>query len=165
MNHRELIKKLKSIRFVVFDFDGVFTDNTVLVLQDGSEGVSCNRSDGLGVDMLKKMGLFIRVISTEKNPVVAARCRKLGINCIQGCNDKLFALKKEIKAQRISMQEVAYLGNDINDKDCLRSVGFPACVRDSHPELLKTGIFITKNNGGKGAVREFCDMIREAHDE
>jgi YrbI family 3-deoxy-D-manno-octulosonate 8-phosphate phosphatase len=165
MKQRDLIKKLKSIRFVVFDFDGVFTDNTVFVLEDGREGVFCNRSDGLGIAMLKKTGIIIWVISTEKNPVVAIRCRKLGINCIQGCSNKLFALKKEIKALGISLREVAYLGNDINDKDCLKSVGFPGCVRDSHPDLLKMGLFMTRNIGGKGAVREFCDMIRKAQDE
>lgn len=148
-----------NIKMIVFDFDGVFTDNKVLVLQDGTEGVFCNRSDGLGLTEIKNRGIKTLVISTEKNPVVTARCKKLGIKCIQGCEDKLETLLKEAKKNNITLNEIAFLGNDTNDLDCLKEVGLPVCVADSHPAVLKVCKYITKRTGGNGAVRELCDFI------
>ena len=94
--HRRRVAKgpdLSGIRVLILDFDGVMTDNRVLVMQDGTEGVMCNRSDGLGIGMLRKQGFPIFVISTETNPVVSARCKKLKSPCTQGHEDKLAALK------------------------------------------------------------------------
>ncbi|MCM8830679.1 MAG: HAD hydrolase family protein [Candidatus Omnitrophica bacterium] len=157
------IYKLAScIKLVVFDFDGVFTDNRVLVFEDGSEAVFCHRGDGLGLGLLKKSGLNILVISSETNSVVAARCRKLNLDCIQGCQNKFEVLKEKASQLNISLKEVAYLGNDINDIECLKNVGLAACVRDSHPEIFKYCKYVTSACGGFGAVREFCDIILKA---
>ena len=82
------------IRCVAFDFDGVFTDNAVYVLQDGTEMVRCTRADGLGLQQLQAKGLAIVVISTEKNPIVSARCAKLGVECVQDSADKVHARSK-----------------------------------------------------------------------
>lgn len=155
----ELYKAVRKIRIIVFDFDGVFTDNRVIVTDSGSEAVICDRSDGLGISRAKKAGIETIVISTEVNPVVGLRCKKLKIDCIQACNDKVKALEKKIKEQGYSFEETAFLGNDINDLSCLQKVGLPACVADAYPEVKKVCLYVTKRSGGRGAVREFCDFI------
>ena len=150
---------VRQIRLVIFDFDGVFTDNRVFVLEDGTEGVFCYRGDGFGLKALERLGIELLVISTEVNPVVSARCKKLGLGCIQGCENKLKSLEQEALRLGISLKNVAYLGNDINDQECLEKVGLPACVGDSHPDIFSSARYITKIKGGRGAVREFCDLI------
>lgn len=155
----------RKIKLIVFDFDGVFTDNRVLVLQNGTEGVFCNRSDGLGLSAVKKRGIITLVISTEINSVVSVRCKKLGIKCIQGCDNKLKTLLKEARKLNIKLDEIAFLGNDINDLDCLNKVGFPGCVADSYSDVLRVCQYVTKHSGGNGAVREFCDFIVRVKNE
>jgi YrbI family 3-deoxy-D-manno-octulosonate 8-phosphate phosphatase len=161
-NKGEFLKLANKIKLIVFDFDGVFTDNRVLTMQDGSETVFCNRGDGLGIAMLKKTGLKLIVISTETNPVVKARCKKLGLSCICGCKNKLAALRHEAMRLGVSLKEAAYIGNDINDLECLRSVYLPIGVADSHPAIIGALKFVTHRKGGEGAVREVCDLIGEA---
>ena len=144
---------------IIFDFDGVFTDNRVLVLQDGSEGVFCNRADGFGIEAARRLGINLMVLSKEKNPVVTSRCQKLNISCIQGCDNKAEVLKQEVNKLGLSLKDVAYMGNDTNDIECLKIVGFPVCVHDSHPDVAAVSFYVTKAKGGYGAVREFCDYI------
>ncbi|MGE5340704.1 MAG: KdsC family phosphatase [Candidatus Omnitrophota bacterium] len=151
-----------TIRLAVFDFDGVFTDNRVLVLQDGTEAVFCNRSDGLGLGRLIKNGIETLVLSKETNPVVSARCRKLALPCIQSCDNKRETLLAISKEKDIPLSQIAYVGNDINDIECLEIVGFPVCVADAYPEVKPYAKWITTANGGYGAVREFCDLILNA---
>ena len=157
----ELKLLINNVQLVIFDFDGVFTDNRVYVSEDGIESVSCWRSDGLGLSKLKGLGLPIWVISTEINKVVSARCKKLQIDCIQGCDDKLVAVIKLVKQFDCSLDDVLYMGNDINDIDCLQSVGFPVVVQDAYPEVVNLAKFKTQRAGGFGAVREICDLICE----
>jgi YrbI family 3-deoxy-D-manno-octulosonate 8-phosphate phosphatase len=149
----------RQIQLIFFDFDGVFTDNRVLVLQDGTEGVICSRADGLGIEALKLLGVKLIVLSKEKNPVVSKRCKKLNIPCIQGCDNKAEILNQEAKKLGISLKEIAYMGNDINDLECLKMVGLPACVIDSHQDITAVSLYVTQAKGGHGAVREFCDYI------
>lgn len=156
---KQIVESARKVKIVVFDFDGVFTDNRVLVSEDGKESVFCSRGDGHGIKLLKETGVDVLVISTEVNPVVGARCNKLKLRCIQGCEDKLEALTKELKRLDIKPEESAYLGNDVNDLECLRMVGLPACVSDATPKILKFCRYKTKTRGGFGAVREFCDFI------
>jgi len=155
----ELSNLIHQIRLIVFDFDGVFTDNRVLVLEDGREGVFCWRSDGFGLTAVKKLGIKLLVLSTESNPIISIRCQKLNLPCIQNCENKLEVLKSEALKLNISLKEVAYLGNDRNDVECLKEVGFPACVADSYPEVRILSQYVTNARGGFGAVREFCDLI------
>jgi YrbI family 3-deoxy-D-manno-octulosonate 8-phosphate phosphatase len=157
-----LMEAIRKIRLIAFDFDGVFTDNMVYVLQDGSEAVRCNRSDGIGLQKLKKLGIETVIISTESNPVVSARARKLKIRCVQDCPDKRKALEHIAKEIGISLAEVAFVGNDINDRPCLTSVGLPMVVQDAHPDVLSLAAYRTKNPGGYGAVREICDLFERA---
>ena len=158
-NGSALEERIRAIRLVAFDFDGVFTDNTVYVLRDGSEMVRCFRGDGLGLRKLEQAGIETVIISTETDPVVSARSRKLGIRCIQGCEDKKGALETIVKEMGISMAQVAFLGNDINDLSCLTSVGLPMVVQDAHPDVLPHAQYQTIRQGGHGAVREICDLF------
>lgn len=156
-----LKETIRKIRLIAFDFDGVFTDNMVYVFQNGSEAVRCNRSDGIGLQKLKKMGIETVIISTEANPVVSARAQKLKIRCFQNCDDKPKILKKLAREFDISLDEVAFVGNDINDQPCLYQVGLPIVVNDAHPDVVSIARYLTKNPGGNGAVREVCDIFEK----
>ena len=116
-------KKLVDIQAIAFDFDGVFTDNRVYVMQTGEEAVVCDRSDGMGISMLRKAGIPLIIISTEKNPVVAVRAAKLNIDVLQGIENKLPVLSQWAAENQLSIEQVAFIGNDINDVDCLNAVG------------------------------------------
>jgi YrbI family 3-deoxy-D-manno-octulosonate 8-phosphate phosphatase len=153
---RELISK---IRLIAFDFDGVFTDNMVYVFEDGREAVRCSRGDGMGLQKLKRLGIEAMIISTEQNPVVSARAKKLKIRCVQGCQDKRAELEKITSALEISLAQVAFVGNDINDRVCLACVGLPIVVQDAHPDVLPLARYRTRRPGGNGAVREICDLF------
>ena len=152
-------ESLGRIRLIVFDFDGVFTDNRVLVGQDGSEYVLCNRADGLGLAMLRMQGMDCIVLSTEINPVVARRCEKLSLECFQGCADKWETLKGILEERGIDPSQVAYVGNDVNDLACMEHVGLAICVADAYPEVKSAADFVTQRRGGEGAVREICDLV------
>jgi len=159
-----LRERARDIELVVFDFDGVFTDNRVLVLEDGREAVFCNRSDGLGLERARAAGIKMLVLSKEQNPVVGARCRKLKLDYIQGCDDKASRLTQLAHERGIALARIAYLGNDINDLPCLKLVGLPACVADAYPEIVPHCVLVTQRAGGHGAVREFCDFFLSAKD-
>jgi 3-deoxy-D-manno-octulosonate 8-phosphate phosphatase (KDO 8-P phosphatase) len=158
----DLLKAIQRIRLVAFDFDGVFTDNMVYVMQDGSEAVRCFRSDGIGLKKLKQLGIEMVIVSTESNPVVSARAQKLKIRCLQNCDDKGQALKDIAEDRGISLDEVAFVGNDINDQPCLASVGLPIVVQDAHPAIRSFARYRTNARGGYGAVREVCDLFEQA---
>lgn len=153
---------LERAALIVLDFDGVFTDNRVLVMQDGTEGVLCSRGDGLGLEMLRKSGLPIVVLSKEQNPVVAARCRKLKLECVQGIDDKLPELKRLAAQRGVAQDRVVYVGNDTNDLECLSWAGVPVVVADAHPRAIAAARLVLSTPGGKGAIRELCGMILEA---
>ena len=155
-NFDEMIRR---IRLVAFDFDGVFTDNMVYVFEDGREAVRCFRSDGIGLHKLKKFGIETIIISTEANPVVSARARKLKIRCIQDCQDKRAVLEDIAREKNITLSEVAFVGNDINDLPCLECVALPIVVQDAYQDVVPFALYQTKRPGGQGAVREICDLF------
>ena len=156
---------LRQVALVVFDFDGVFTDNRVLVDQDGKEAVFCSRADGLGLQALRRLGVGSLVLSTETNPVVSARAAKLGIECVQGLGDTKWATLRQILSDRgLAVDRVAYVGNDINDLDCLRHVPVSICVADAYPAALDVARYVTQRSGGLGAVREVCDLMVESRE-
>jgi YrbI family 3-deoxy-D-manno-octulosonate 8-phosphate phosphatase len=155
---------LAAVRLVVFDFDGVFTDNTVYVSEDGTETVRCWRGDGLGLQALAAIGVKALILSTEVNPVVSARGRKLEIECVQGCEDKRARLEAIVRERDLTMAQVAYLGNDVNDLGCLEAVGVPMVVGDAHPSVLGAARVRTHRPGGRGAVREICDLLVALHE-
>jgi len=149
----------KKVRALVLDFDGVFTDNKVIVFQDGREAVACDRSDGWGFDILKKAGVKILVLSGERNKVVQVRCRKLSLPCQNGIANKDVALQKWVKKEKIDIKDVVYVGNDFNDVNCLKISGCGMAVSDASPMAKKASDIVLKNKGGHGAVREAVEMI------
>jgi 3-deoxy-D-manno-octulosonate 8-phosphate phosphatase (KDO 8-P phosphatase) len=158
-NLHHIEEVIRRIRLVAFDFDGVFTDNMVYVFEDGSEAVRCFRSDGIGLQKLKNLGIEAIIVSTEANPVVSARARKLKIRCVQDCRDKRAVLEKIAQEQGIGLSEVAFVGNDINDLPCLQCVALPVVVRDAHQDVVPIALYQTQRPGGHGAVREICDLL------
>lgn len=161
---RDLNEIARKIRMMAFDFDGVFTDNRVIVSQDGSEAVLCNRSDGIGLQAVRSRGVATLVISAEVNPVVGQRCRKLNLTCFQGCDDKVKVLKEQATELGATLDEVSFMGNDVNDIECLKAVGLPVCVSDAHADVMEYALYTTTLPGGAGAVRELCDLIARAKD-
>ncbi len=155
---------MTDISLVVFDFDGVMTDNRVRVHQSGEEAVWCHRGDGLGVARLREAGFDVVVLSTETNPVVAARCRKLNIKAIQSCDDKLTALQQFAAERNLSVGQIAYVGNDINDLACMEWVGWPIAVADALPSVRAVAKWVTRLPGGGGAVREVADRLVAARE-
>lgn len=153
------------LELIVFDFDGVMTDNSVYLTADGTEMVRCNRSDGWGINQLNMMNLPMFVLSTETNPVLLARCEKLKLPVMHGLARKEETLGEIIAERQIRAENVAYIGNDENDLGCLKLVGFPVVVADAHPSVLEVAKLVLKKNGGNGAVREFCDMVLNRFDK
>jgi YrbI family 3-deoxy-D-manno-octulosonate 8-phosphate phosphatase len=151
----------RNVKALVLDFDGVLTDNRVLVMEDGREGVVCSRADGMGISMLKMHGVKVLILSKERNPVVSARAAKLGVECIQGADEKLEAFRKWLDSHGVSLDEVVYVGNDVNDADCLRTAGCGICVEDGHAEAKAAADVVVPVRGGEGAVRLICELILE----
>jgi YrbI family 3-deoxy-D-manno-octulosonate 8-phosphate phosphatase len=149
----------ENIRLVVFDFDGVMTDNRVWVSEEGKEMVAAYRSDSLGVARLRRTGIQAMVLSMEVNPVVAARCKKMGIPYLQGIDDKAGVLQRYLYEKKIDPRDVVYLGNDFNDIPCFSQVGCAVVVADALPEAALLADIQLSRNGGHGAVRELCDLI------
>ena len=153
------------VGLVVFDFDGVMTDNTVLVDQDGREAVLAHRGDGWGLARLTEAHVPVAVLSTEMNPVVAARCSKLGIPCLQGVPDKEVGLRSLIAEHATRAEHVIYVGNDVNDLPAMRLAGFPVAVADAHPDAVAAARLVLNRPGGRGAVRELCDILLSRLDQ
>jgi N-acylneuraminate cytidylyltransferase len=157
---RQQIRPLpERVSAIFLDFDGVLTDNRVWVNGDGSELVAANRSDGLGLAQLRKVGIDVVVVSTETNPVVAARCRKLGLDFSQGLTDKGARLSEWMAQKALDPREVIYVGNDVNDLGCFAAAGFRVAVADAHPAVLDNADLVLSRAGGHGAVRELCDLL------
>jgi YrbI family 3-deoxy-D-manno-octulosonate 8-phosphate phosphatase len=162
---KKLQEKLKKIRLLALDFDGVMTDGFVLLDEHGREYVRCSRKDGMGINLLKKAGIKVIVISTEKNPVVSERCKKLAIPCVQGIESskgKRDILINYIEKEKLMARQVAYMGDDINDIDSLMVAGVALTVADANPLVKKMCDYITVRLGGMHAVREVCDLILQA---
>ena len=153
---------LSSVELIAFDFDGVFTDNTVCVSEDGIESVNCWRSDGLGLARVAMLGVHLLVISTEKNPVVGVRAKKLNLSCKQGVEDKAKAILATCDEMGINPKKTMFVGNDINDIPAFKIVGLPVAVQDAYPDVYPHVLMRTKTPGGRGAVREVCDMVFDA---
>jgi len=148
-----------TVRLVVLDFDGVLTDNRVIVGGQGREAVIADRADGLGIARLRQAGVEVMVLSTETDPVVAARCSKLGIPWRQGVADKASVLRALLAERGLEPGDVIYLGNDVNDLPCFPLVGCAVAVADAAPAVRAAADRILTRPGGRGAVRELCELL------
>ena len=135
------------------------TNNKVYVDQKGNEMVQVNRGDGLGVDEIKKLDIHQVIISTEKNPVVSERASKLGIPCLQGVDNKKDALLDYCRKNNFDLKQVAYVGNDINDKDAMELADIKYCPSDAHKIIIAISDHVLKTKGGDGVVRELFGLI------
>ena len=151
----------KKIKVIVYDFDGVMTDNKVYIDQNGNEMVQVSRADGLGIYEIIKLGIQQIIMSTEVNPVVTQRAIKLKIPCFQGLDNKKDALLDYSKKNDIDLKKVAYVGNDTNDMGAMEIAGFSFCPKDSHESIKEISDHVFKRNGGDGVIRELLDLIKE----
>ena len=152
-------ESLQSIKAIVFDFDGVMTDDQVYITETGDEMVMASRSDGMGIAALKNAGLKLLILSKERNPVVARRAEKLQIEVIQACDNKLEALTEWLSKNQLPLSQCAYVGNDINDLQCMQAVKLAIAPIDAHPQATQAAHWRLSRAGGKGAVRELSDAI------
>lgn len=148
----------RELKMLFFDFDGVLTDNRVSVSSRGDESVVCSKLDGPGFRSLEAMGISVAVLSTERNEVVSTRCRKLGVDCYQGVDDKQrFVLEFVEEHGDLEIQNLGLVGNDVNDIGALEVVGYPFAVIDATDQVLKTRPFVIPVAGGQGVVRYMAD--------
>lgn len=148
---------IDNIEVFVFDFDGVLTNNMVYIDQNGKESVGCNRGDGLAFDVLRKLGKPAYILSTEKNMVVTSRAKKLQIPVIQGVKNKVMGIQKIAKKESCSLENMLYVGNDLNDYQVMKICGFTACPADSNEMIKNISNTVLKTNGGFGVVRELLE--------
>ncbi|GAB4493988.1 MAG: N-acylneuraminate cytidylyltransferase [Anaerolineales bacterium] len=151
----------EKIALLALDFDGVVTDNRVWVDEDGRESIAAYRGDSLIMSKLRAAGTEVVILSSEVNPVVAARAKKMRVEAIHGIglDDKAEVLKKLLAERKIDPAQVVYIGNDLNDLPCFEVAGWAVAVADAQPEALRAADYVTKKPGGHGAVREICDLI------
>lgn len=151
---------LNSIKLIASDFDGVMTDNRVLVDEMGKESVYVSRADGQGINILRSLGIRLVIISTEKNNIVEKRAEKLKVECIHGVTDKAECLKIYCAERNISLKNVAYIGNDINDYDAMLLAEIKITPCDAYDEVKCIADYVTTAKGGYGVVREVAEMIK-----
>ena len=146
---------------VITDFDGVHTDDSAIIAQDGRESVRVTRADGLGVERLQSAGVPLLIVSKEINSVVVARAAKLGVEVLHGVEDKRAVVRDWLTRHSIPADRAAYLGNDVNDLGPMGLVGWPVAVADAHPAVRQAARLVLARSGGHGAVRELCDLVVE----
>jgi len=165
--------ELSAVHTIVYDFDGVFTDNKVYLNKEGDEWVCCNRSDGLGFNILKSYQLkhdlqfHQMILSKEKNPVVLARAKKLEIDCHHGISNKKQYLEKYLKDKvpdNDLFSGLVYLGNDLNDLPMIKSAGFSVAPNDAHDIVKNSASVVLKTVGGQGFIRDFIEYLINLHD-
>jgi 3-deoxy-D-manno-octulosonate 8-phosphate phosphatase (KDO 8-P phosphatase) len=164
---KDLLKSMKKfsnskididqIQIFIFDFDGVITNNLVYVDQEGKETVSCSRADGLAFDVLRKLNKTTYILSTEKNHVVSSRAAKLDVPVYQGVNDKVDALHDIAIKHKVSLENVLYIGNDLNDFNAMTLCGYSACPSDSHIKIKEISNIVLEKSGGNGVIRELLE--------
>ncbi|MEJ8476995.1 acylneuraminate cytidylyltransferase [Roseibium algae] len=150
---------ITKIKAVVTDFDGVHTDDRVTVDQDGRELVTCSRRDGMGLELLRNCGVIMMILSKEANPVVRARAAKLKMPVMNQIDEKLPVLDTWRLEHELNWDEIVFIGNDINDIDCMNACKLSFAPADAHPKALSAATCVLQAEGGKGAIREMCDYL------
>ena len=156
-------RALRRVRLLVLDVDGVLTDGRLYYGAQGETLKVFHVRDGHGIKQVAGAGVTVAILSGRKSSAVLRRARGLGIKHVfQGVDDKLAALQKFAKAQRVPLEDVACVGDDTPDAPILSACGFGVAVADAHPDALAAADLVTSRNGGTGAVREVCDWIMAA---
>ncbi|MDE7331764.1 MAG: HAD hydrolase family protein [Lachnospiraceae bacterium] len=154
-----------DIVLIVSDFDGVMTDNRVMIDETGKESVYVSRADGQGINILRAMGIELVILSTETNNVVKKRAEKLRVECIHGVKDKAEHLTAYCYKRNIELKNVAYIGNDINDYDAMQLAGMKIVPCDAYEEVKHIADYVTTVKGGYGVVREIAGLIKSAREK
>lgn len=155
-----LLEKLKGIRLLSLDVDGVLTDGGLYYADDGSQMRRFNVKDGMGMQLARKAGVEVCLITASQTPAIHHRGEALGLKHVfVGVEDKLTTLQSVCDEIGVPMDAVAHMGDDINDLPVLGSVGLPMTVADAVRPVIETAAYVTERRGGQGAVREVCDMI------
>lgn len=154
----------RKIDLIICDFDGVLTDNRVWTDQEGREMIAAFRSDSFHIGELREKGTEVMILSSEVNPAVTARAKKMGVEAIHGVGlkDKGHALRQILEQKSVKAEHVVYLGNDLNDLPCFEIAGWSVAVADAYPEVIWAADHVLKKSGGHGALRELCDLILES---
>ncbi|MGE3978000.1 MAG: KdsC family phosphatase [Nitrospira sp.] len=151
---------LREIRLFAADVDGVLTDAGMYYSESGDEWKKFNTRDGMGIKLLQKAGLITAIVTQERTRLVARRAEKLAIPELhQGVMDKLSVIRDMATRHGISLRQVAYIGDDINDIETLKAVGLSAAPADGLPQVLEIVNYVCRQKGGEGAVRELAEMI------
>lgn len=158
-----MIERLKNVKLLILDVDGVMTDGRIIFDSNGVESKFFNVKDGHGIKMLQRAGIEVAIISGRQSKVVAIRATELGIERVfQKATDKLAPYNKILDDTGFSDNEIAFIGDDLIDIPVLRRVGFAAAPADAAEEVIPFVHFVTKNSGGWGAVRELSDLLLKA---
>jgi YrbI family 3-deoxy-D-manno-octulosonate 8-phosphate phosphatase len=158
-NETKLEISKEEIELIVFDFDGVMTNNKALLMENGQEGIVINRADGVGVSNLKKMGIPMLILTSEANSVVKIRAKKLKLEILANIEDKKSTLKEYLNKNKIDRSKTIYIGNDLNDLEVMKWVGYPICPADSHNRIKEISKIILDVNGGEGVTRTLFDIL------
>lgn len=154
-----MVELRHKLKLIISDFDGVFTNNKVLVFEDGREAVQCSRSDGLGLRALRSAGIETVVVSSETNRTVRARCEKLDLKCYDGVIDKGAFVRELVGSRDVSFDEILGIGNDINDLSFLRLVGIASCPGDACREVRDLADIVYPSFGGDGVFRDLAEVL------
>jgi 3-deoxy-D-manno-octulosonate 8-phosphate phosphatase (KDO 8-P phosphatase) len=161
--HDPLFKKAEKIKLLVLDVDGVLTDGSIVLDSEGNELKSFHVRDGHGIVMLRRGGVEVALITGRRSAAVSRRAEELGINDVyQNCFDKKTAYRELLKKYSLKDSEVAYIGDDIVDIPVMKSCGLAVAVADADEEIRTVAAMTTRNNGGRGAVREVCEVLLKA---
>ena len=159
----EHLRRAAAIKILILDVDGVLTDGSLTYGADGEVTKTFNVLDGLGIELLQKSGVAVAIISARSSPVVLRRAADLKIvHVYQGTHDKRIAFAALLAATGVSAAQCGYIGDDVIDLPLLRAVGFAVTVPSGHAEVQHRAHYVTRANGGRGAVREVCDLVLRA---
>ena len=159
----ELRERARGVRLALFDVDGVFTDGTVYIGPGGEQVKAFNILDGHGVKMLQRAGIATAIISGRSSEAVAWRARELAIeHVVQGCSDKVAAFEDLAAKLGVSEQQCAFVGDDLPDLPVMRRCGLAVAVANAVEAVKRGAHYVTRAHGGRGAVREFCELVLEA---
>lgn len=163
----DIALRARRIKLILTDCDGVLTDGGVYYSARGEELKRFNLRDGMGVERLWKLaGIETGIITGENSPSVAKRAKKLGINeCHLGCKDKADTVGSILHTRKLSREEVAYVGDDVNDLPAFASVGLTACPSDAYAEVKAVADVVLACPGGHGAFREFAEIVLKARSD
>jgi 3-deoxy-D-manno-octulosonate 8-phosphate phosphatase (KDO 8-P phosphatase) len=157
------MERAARVKVMIFDVDGVLTDGSLTYGADGEVTKTFNVLDGLGIQLLGKTGVATAIISARSSPIVVKRAADLGITHVfQGMHDKRIAFARLLDATGATPEQCGYIGDDVIDLPLLLKVGFAVTVPSGHPEVQHRAHYVTRAAGGRGAVREVCDMVMRA---